>query len=121
MTTSKDQQLKQNTFIHLNVSQNGKTVFSKVLQAAKQRENQQTNMKLSVGELDMIQTTPLLTARQGCQPPALDPDPPQALLVEQRPRCVSLLWGELQQRLRPFQQAEVSRRIWGLGVWQGAE
>ena len=39
------------------------------------------------------QTTPLLTACQSCRSPPLDPDPPQALLLEQSPHCVCLLWG----------------------------
>lgn len=41
----------------------------------------------------MALTTPLLKACQSCRSPPLDPDPPQALLLEQSPRCVRLLWG----------------------------
>lgn len=40
-----------------------------------------------------VQTRPLLTARQSRRSPPLDPDPPQALLLEQSPLCVCLLWG----------------------------
>lgn len=54
VTTSKVWQLKQATFMHLNASNNGKSVYTlctKVLQMAKLRANKQTNMQFSTGEL----------------------------------------------------------------------
>lgn len=56
-------------------------------------ENKQTNMQLSVGELARLRLHLYFTACQSRASPPLDPEPPQALLLEQSPRCVRLLWG----------------------------
>lgn len=57
-------------------------------------QGKQTNKHaVQRGGTRTAQTTPLLTACQSCRSPPLDPDPPQALLLEQSPHCVCLLWG----------------------------
>lgn len=61
---------------------------------AEGKTNKQTCSLALRGETSKTaQTTPLLTACQSCRSPPLDPDPPQALLLEQSPHCVCLLWG----------------------------
>ncbi len=59
---------------------------------AKLRENKQTNTQFSVGKLTPCRLH-LYLACQSCPTPPLDPDPPQALPLEQSPHCVCLLWG----------------------------
>lgn len=62
---------------------------------AEGKTNKQTCSLALRGETSKTaQTTPLLTACQSCRSPPLDPDPPQALLLEQSPHCGCLLWGE---------------------------
>lgn len=82
--------------MHLNASNNGNSVYTprtKVPQRAKLREKQTNKHAVQRGGICTAQTTPLLTARQSCRSPPIDPDPPQALLLEQSPHCVCLLWG----------------------------
>lgn len=82
--------------MHLNAFNNGNfvhTMCTTVLKMAMLRGKQTNKHEVQPGGTRTTQTAPLLTACQNRWSPPLDLDPPQALLLEQSPHCVCLLWG----------------------------